>query len=309
MPLTAEQLAIRKTRITATDAGAIIGVSPWRNAADVWLEKVCDVDPLPDNEAIGVGNMLESPLIDWCADSLGLRPDRELGTIIHPQHDWLCATPDAGIVGQLRGIEAKTAGVVRGFADRDEWGDIDSDQVPPWYWVQCQIQMACAGWDAVWLAALVSGRDPARRRYFIARNNNAIGMLIERLGEWRERHIIGRERPADVLPDGDMLTRIRRTPGKVARVDASLVREYQLATEAAKLADERRERAKAALLYSGPDCDAFASDAGCYTYMRQSRKGIDLERLRSEFPEAAEACAKTTTFPVLRAAKALKGIV
>lgn len=109
MPLTVEQLAFRKSRISASDVAVILGLNPWKTPADLWLEKTQDIEPMIETEAIEIGNMAESPLIDWCAASLGVQPDRELGTVPHPDHDWLCATPDAGIVGQKRGIVVNSA--------------------------------------------------------------------------------------------------------------------------------------------------------------------------------------------------------
>lgn len=307
MPLSPEQLAFRKSRISASDVAVILGMNPWKNPADLWLEKTTDIEPLDESEAMAIGNMSESPLIDWCAASLGVQPDRELGTVPHPDHDWLCATPDAGIVGQKRGIEAKTAGIVRGFVESDKWGDADTDDVPQEYYCQCQIQMAVMGWDAVYLAALIAGRG--RVRYFIARNNAAIEGMIEVAGAWHARHIVDGERPTDSLPSLDTIKRVTRHPNKPIRVDDELVAEFEAAKEARKLAEDREAAAKAALLYpvSAAGGDAIISNVGNYTYLTQARRGIDMEMLRADFPEAAEACAKVSTFPVLRKAAAKKG--
>lgn len=304
MPLTAEQLAIRKTRISASEVAVLLGLSPWKTPAALWVEKTQDVDPLEENEAMSIGNDFESPLIDWCAKSLGVLPDRELGTVIHPTLPWLCATPDAGIAGQKRGIEAKTAGVVRGFVESEKWGDADTDEVPVEYWCQCQIQMAVMDWNAVYLAALVAGRG--RVRYLIQRDQAAIEGMIERAGAWHAKHIIGGERPTDSVPDVETLKRVRRVPNKVAIIASELGEEFDAAKAALKLAEERAEQAKAALLYAAGDADGIQSGLRQYTYFTQSRKGIDMELLRREWPHAAEACAKVSTFPVLRA-KARKG--
>ena len=305
MPLTTEQLAIRKTRISASEVAVLLGLSPWKTPADLWLEKTQDIAPLEENEAMELGNEFESPLIDWCAKSLGVLPDRELGTVIHPQHEWLCATPDAGIAGRKQGIEAKTADIVRGFVEKEKWGEADSDEVPVEYWCQCQVQMAVMDWHAVYLAALIAGRGKVR--FYIPRDNDAIAGFIRVAGEWHARHIIGGERPTDSTPDVETLKRVRRIPNKVAVIASELGEEFDAAKAALKLAEERAETAKAALLYAAGDADGIQSGLNHYTYFTQSRRGIDLERLRSEYPHAAEACAKVSTFPVLRAAKARKG--
>ena len=55
----AEWLALRRTKITATDAAAILGVSPWKTPLQLYNEKISDGLPTPVNERMQRGIDLE----------------------------------------------------------------------------------------------------------------------------------------------------------------------------------------------------------------------------------------------------------
>jgi putative phage-type endonuclease len=93
-----EWLEKRRTRITATDAGVILGVSPYGTPLSLWKQKLGFMDQQKDNEAMRKGRELEpiartqyefenSALMrttcvfrgDWLMASLdGIDPDREV---------------------------------------------------------------------------------------------------------------------------------------------------------------------------------------------------------------------------------------
>lgn len=277
MSLSPAQLAIRKTRISATDAPVILGLSPWRSPADLLAQKLYDVEPEAETEAQAIGNMCEPGLVRWCADTLGVTPRVNVGTLIHPKHDWLCATPDAAIVERsAEGIEGKTAGIMRGeYYRSDEWGEPDSAEVPAAYWVQVQIQMQCTGWEAVWLAALIAGRG--RVRYRILRDDARVARIIDRCGQWHADHVIDRKPlPPGQVPSLDVLAAIRRRTKSLALagVCEPLILEWER-VNADKLAAEKREKdARAAMLHSLGDADGCElSDGRTFTYYEYQRTG------------------------------------
>ena len=97
---TPEWLALRKTKITATDAAVILGANPWKTRMELYLEKISkDVKPLYINEAMQRGIDLEPiarelfnlktgwnmqpevMLNDWAMASLDGR-DADIGAIV-----------------------------------------------------------------------------------------------------------------------------------------------------------------------------------------------------------------------------------
>lgn len=97
--LTAEQYAIRKTGITASEIGVIAGLSDTREPMDVWVRKVGYVDEqeLPTTPEMEIGNVLEEPVAELVATRTGGRLVRA-GTFRHPEHGWMLATPDRGVL-------------------------------------------------------------------------------------------------------------------------------------------------------------------------------------------------------------------
>lgn len=309
--LTAEQLSTRRARLSASDFGAILGANPWKTAADVQAEKLFDLEPLPPNEAMEIGNMLEPAVLQWGADTLGVQIEYPLPTIVHPTQPLICATGDAAIVGRMAGLEGKTAGIVRGFAPKEEWGEPGSDHVPDTYKCQTYVQMACLDWQVVYLAALIAGRG--RVLYEIPRSNDDIESLIVIGVAWWKRHIIDQEPcvaadGTEVYPALDTLKRIRREPNAVRHVSGDLIRRMDEAKAALKAAEEAEEVARCALLAGMGDAEAVEGfdggiSVGTYTYFSQSRRSIDTALLKSRFPKAAAECEKVSTFPVLRRKK------
>ena len=55
----AEGLALRKTKITATDSASILGLNPWKSELDLWREKTGLKDPDAVNEKMLKGTRLE----------------------------------------------------------------------------------------------------------------------------------------------------------------------------------------------------------------------------------------------------------
>jgi len=95
----------RQTGIGGSDVGAIVGVDPYRNALDVYLEKVGEVppreDPLPIQER---GHYLEDDIRDLFKAKTGrrLKPARFRR---HREHKWMIGHPDS-LIGAREPIQS-----------------------------------------------------------------------------------------------------------------------------------------------------------------------------------------------------------
>ena len=297
--LTNRQLAIRKTRIAASDVSAILGINPWRSPADVLHEKLYDVAPSEQTEATAIGHWLEVPLIEWCALSLGFRADRRGGTRAPVHHPLWCATPDSvlrvpGDNGSsyetCSGIQAKTAGIVRGFAPKDDWGDADSGDVPEWVNVQVLAECFVMDWQYEWVAALIAGRG--RVRFRVEFNVELWADIRAGCESWWDRHVVKRE-PLAQVPSIEVLRRTRRVPGKV--IDAPhwlplVVERWESKKAEIKLANALEGNDKAEILAAFGDAEAIRLPDGTgLTYMERENRGYTVAPYKSRVLQVVKA--------------------
>ena len=147
-----EWLSLRRTGIGGSDAGAIMGVSPYKGAFSVWADKMGKLPPLEDNEAMRQGRDLEDYVARRFAEATGLRVRHEYGMLRSVEHPCMLADIDRRIVGELAGLECKTSRDITMARYRN-------GEYPMEYYCQCLHYLAVTGWDCWYLAVLVYGTD------------------------------------------------------------------------------------------------------------------------------------------------------
>lgn len=141
MPLTDEQLRLRLTGIGGSEIAAIVGEDPYKRPIDVCLAK-WDPQPSEDTHHTERGKFFERPTADWWAHRHGAKL-RETGTLIHPKHRIVLATPD--FVAMRDGGELDLSVKVPGPRTLHRWGEPGTDEVPPYAYLQVQWELAILG--------------------------------------------------------------------------------------------------------------------------------------------------------------------
>jgi putative phage-type endonuclease len=205
----------RRTGIGGSDAAAALGLSPWKTAFQLYLEKIGEPEPTIESEAFLWGRLLE-PLV---ASEYGRRTGRELapsGMLRHPNHGWMIGHPDRLVVGEpSRIVEIKTA---TGWAARD-WGD-GIDAIPAVYVAQCCHYIALTGAAICDVAVLIGGSD--FRVYSITADPEITQLLID--AEARFWQCVERREPPEPTSPEDAARRWGRLsrPGAVIAGEAEL---------------------------------------------------------------------------------------
>ena len=108
--ITEQQREARMHGIGGSDAGVILGVSPYKSAVELYLEKTGQAEPpdLSDNEAVEMGNWLEPVAADLFAKRLRLKLRRVNETLADRRHPFLMAHLDRRVVGERALVEIKT---------------------------------------------------------------------------------------------------------------------------------------------------------------------------------------------------------
>jgi len=190
-----EQLEARRKGIGASEAAAVLGLSKWRGAMEIYLDKIGVPNDVEESEPMYWGTKKEPIIRERFAED-----HRELvvipGTVAYTESGGICtsgerdfifASPDAllhddnaGVTGKIvAGLEIKTA---TQFKANDWPPSGDPSGVPVDYWVQCQQCMYVTGLDKWWLAVLIGSAD--YREYLIERDQEFIDGLVIKLTEF-----------------------------------------------------------------------------------------------------------------------------
>jgi putative phage-type endonuclease len=285
-----EWLSERERGIGASESAAVLGVSPWMSALQLYAHKVGSApkaDLAAENEAVEWGNALEGPVLArWERET-----KRKIITIPKPASVWakdildstgqpfILATPD-GIAewpdGEMGVVEVKTTG---GY----NMADWQAGEPPVHYAVQIQQQMLVTGLQKGSFALLVDGR-----KFFyldVARDDDFIqNALIPQLREFRER-IIKRDPPEPVGKEGERQAVASIFPLETSGAQVSLGSDIQQLDEElevlkgqAKEIDAEVEKRKAAIMLALGDAEVGVLPSGVrFTFKTTSRAGYTVE--------------------------------
>jgi putative phage-type endonuclease len=210
--LSDSDLIERRKAIGASDAAAILGLSPYKTAYQVWLEKTGNLLPEgASSKAAEAGHMLEPAVLQYAANYL----NQPLRTQVRVAYSGgpIVATLDA-ITQDGLPVEAKTAGVTGPLTG--DWGERLTDQVPEHYLVQVLCQLICTGAERAWLFALLPGRG--FQEFIIDRHEALCAGVATQLLDWWEEHIDGNVPPSIESTPMEVVKRIRRQQGRVVHV-------------------------------------------------------------------------------------------
>lgn len=175
----------------ASEVPAVMGLSPYSTASDVWLDRMGLAGPKDDTPAMAAGRALERPLLRMAnaRDGLGFRHNRL--TLPHPKYPVvpLFATPDGFGPGRQSTAEVKLVG--RRFSD---W----SDEPPDYVTAQARAAMACVPPSRYAVVIAFVGSD--LRVYRIERDAAIEERLIDYVGSWWAEHIDGETAPEPDTP-------------------------------------------------------------------------------------------------------------
>lgn len=177
--------ADRRHYLGASDAPAVLGLSPWRPPIDVWLHKTGRAPDQRPTLAMRRGNALEGLILDLYSEQERrdvVTPNTT--TLPHPTHPHVACTPDGWVAGDGL-VECKDVGQ----HVASEW----AAGVPTHVEVQVRVQLAITGRAWCDVAAMISGRDAITiHRIHAGAEDDRICAAMER---WWETHVA-----ADVPP-------------------------------------------------------------------------------------------------------------
>lgn len=298
MPLTEDQLALRRTGITATDAVVLSGLHPFRGASPhtIYCEKVGLPIPRLTGDQLEMGHELEPVILRRLAMKRGLtlvpgttmrRANPASGRLADQSHH--LATPDAVHFphGQDHDAEAVAEAKAVGRRWMDAWGEDDGD-IPDHVLAQVHWQMHVLDLPIAYVGALLGTEV---RTYRVRRDDELIGSLVEVADRFWTDHVLAkRPPPIDGSPGAEQMLRalFPRHKGPMLRAGDEVetrARAYFDFKREVESAQERFDGAKQALIAACGEAEGITGDGW---------------RLRYTFREAVEVSPKPYTRPAGR---------
>ena len=278
-----EWLALRRTGIGGSDAGAIMGVSPYKGAFSVWADKQGKLPPLEDNEAMRQGRDLEDYVARRFAETTGLRVRHEYSMLRSMEHPCMLADIDRRIIGERAGLECKTSRDITMARYRN-------GEYPMEYYCQCLHYLAVTGWDCWYLAVLVYGTDLLI--YKICRDEvmDDIEALIKAEEAFWQNHMVLDQPPApdaldstaaalgSVYPHEDGTTVCADQDADQALTDLAALKAQKRALD--RQITERENQIKAAM----GEAEVIAGTSVSATWRSSERTTISKTKLLKAYP-------------------------
>jgi len=295
--ITVKQKEQRKNHIGGSDIAAILGLSPFANAYDIWLQKTGKLETTDEpTDAMAVGNFLEKGVLDYAESKLGPLKRNQYRSAKHTGLP-LAVNCDAIVLETGAPVEAKTSQLFFPYG-QGLWGEPGTDAVPPATVVQCHAQMICVDCDYCNVAALVGGKGLLM--YIVSRDAEIESIIRQTIKKFWEKNVLADIPPEDIMPSMHSLKRIKREPKSIVDVPKDLVEKWLETKEAEAKAKKARIKAQVELLTYLGKAEAGRYDGGLITYFEQSKRGIDTKKLKELQPDLAEKFAKISKYRVLR---------
>lgn len=302
-----EWLKARRAGLGGSDAAAALGLDPYRSPYALWAEKTGRLDAAAEEESepMLMGRLLEPVVLGRYADK---HPEAHLqptpGLIRAAGVKWLLGTPDA-IRGRWEPVEAKAPG----YDFAREW---DEEDLPLRYRVQTYIYGAILGASRGVVVAIIGGQRYEERE--IDFSPDSTEKLLDRLGTWWERHVVA-DNPPPIDPHASTTAALRAMyagdPEETAILAPEMAEDlrrywgaHRAVDAAGKLKDLYANRLRAALGNAAAAwLEGEGSEKPAVTWTPGTERRVNLERLRTEYPDVAAAVTEEKPTRTLRPSK------
>lgn len=148
-----EWLSLRRHFIGGSDAGAVVGLNPYKSAYTLWAEKTGKIPEFEGNLITEVGSYLEDFVAKLFEKEKGKKVRRKNRMLVNHEYPFACADVDRVVVGENAILECKTTNsfpAMRKFKN---------GEYPESWYCQMTHYLAVGGYDKAYLAVLIGCRE------------------------------------------------------------------------------------------------------------------------------------------------------
>ena len=275
----------RRKGVGGSDVAAIMGLSPWRTAYQVWVEKVTgESDDISGKPAVHWGNMLEALVGDEYRSNHPDRIVRRVNGIARSiARPWAQASLDYEVRDPDLGwgvLEIKTAG----YRSANHW----EDGVPVFYQTQVAHYLSVTGRPFADVAVLIGGQD--YREYRIMRDEDDVAAVDAAVDAFWHGNVEAMAEPEATASDSAAVFSAHPDAGGLVRMDAvpaSLGR-YRMACAEYDRAKAAKDECAALLKAEIGDDGGWDTPDGKVVWQRVARSRFDSKRFKADHPELNE---------------------
>jgi putative phage-type endonuclease len=292
----------RATFLGGSDIGAILGVSKYRSAMDVWLEKTGRRADTKDSFALRFGSFAESFIADEYALLTGEHLLEHSQGLIHPTYSFCVGHIDRFIVDQpnlplfdkdkrlnvKKLLECKTAN----FYSQNDWGEAGTDAIPLPYLCQCLWYLGITNLPEIDVALLLAGSD--LRVYTITRDLELESAIFEKATFFWTEHV-----QKDIPPKPQSIADYQalfQKSNNGKSIEASpeaiaLIKQLKALESQAQIDEEQMDAIKQALMQTMADAEVLTYLGKPVITWKAPKPSyrIDTKRLTLEHPELIKA--------------------
>ena len=288
-----EWLDLRKKGVGGSDVAAIAGISKYKGAYALWMEKTgqMEAEDISDKPSVHWGNVLEEVVGEEYKKNHPDRVVRRVNAVCRSiERPWAQASLDYEVKDPGRGwgvLEIKTAG----FRVADDW----AEGVPLYYQTQVQHYLSVTGRKFADVAVLIGGSD--YREYRIERDEEDIASIDRLVDEFWNVNVKGMVAPpiSGLSSDSKAVLELNKDPndGFTYRPDLkNLVEERESIKKAVDGLEERRKQVENTLKAEIGDAKGIETDEKRVTWLRSESSRLDTKALKEMNPEIYENFSK-----------------
>ncbi|MEN3260115.1 lambda-exonuclease family protein [Sodalis endosymbiont of Spalangia cameroni] len=207
----------RQKYLGGSDVAGILGISPWRTALDVYLDKVQprkdEISP-QKQKIFTRGQRMEPYIIDLLSEETGLKIAKRGHRYLDPELPYIAAEIDAEAESG-ENIEIKT---VSPFKARD-WGEQQTDSIPVYYTAQAMHGLMVTGKKVCVFGVLIGGDD--FRVYRVERDDETIAAIRAKEMEFWERVV--NLTPPPIINEHDVKRYFDRDAGSSIEANGKMI--------------------------------------------------------------------------------------
>lgn len=283
----------RNSFIGGSDAGAILGVNPWKSPLKLWAEKTGLIEPddLSQNEAVQFGIAFENAVCAYTKQKFGVQicvyPHE-----VHPDFEYIQGHLDGVSIDPPFIAEIKTAGeYTKGF------GEEGTDQIPETYQAQAHHYLnLCPEYPEVRFFVL-HGR---KLKQYVVKRDEEIGKILlkKEIAFWTHNVINRIPPPAQTESDLDILfpSAIEKSVEISQKIKENLLRYRDLKTEG-KLLEKKIETYELEIKKFMGENSLLVDSEGkklCSWANRETER-LDQKVLKEKHPEIYQECLKKSS--------------